>query len=332
MSIIIGGSGSSGTTLLKTILDNHPDIYSGPELSFFNKEKLYKNWNHYKWILLDRSLSIPTDGWFPYASHELLHAQYGWSAQELEGLVRRSETILSFVNQYFERSCKRHHAKIWIEKTPSNTYGFKDFLSLSDQHRVIHLFRNPYDTVTSLVKRGMTPYFAAGLWVYNNSAGLAASVSCPDRYYALKYEDLLQFPQRILDDLFRFIGTVPLDIGCLFDSRKAQGEGLTTWGNNPGGQLSKSSIGSFGRQPVAMQDLVVAALDTFKIRSRVAVEHGLPVATARELCIKLGYDYRETKQQHIVRNGWDLAKDFLSRSVRGYSTGWFGYPGAIKIL
>ena len=41
--IIIGGSGSSGSSLLATILNRHPEVAVGPELSLFNKPVLYEN-------------------------------------------------------------------------------------------------------------------------------------------------------------------------------------------------------------------------------------------------------------------------------------------------
>jgi len=38
---IVGGCGSSGTTLLAHLVSRHPDIASGPEFNYFNHLDLY---------------------------------------------------------------------------------------------------------------------------------------------------------------------------------------------------------------------------------------------------------------------------------------------------
>ena len=40
MQVVMGGSGSTGSSLLKNILNRHPDIFSGEETEFFAKKMI----------------------------------------------------------------------------------------------------------------------------------------------------------------------------------------------------------------------------------------------------------------------------------------------------
>ena len=83
--IIIGGSGSSGTTLLATILNRHHDIAIGPELSLFNKPVFYnqsykifrQNINRY----IKRGIS--TEGWFLYWNTFRDLDKFGWTDEDM---------------------------------------------------------------------------------------------------------------------------------------------------------------------------------------------------------------------------------------------------------
>ena len=81
MAVLIGGSGSTGSSLLRTILNRHPLIFSGSELNFFNKKQLYYNWNKYKTRVLTKNnfYCLYTTGWFPYKSTALLAEDYYWT-------------------------------------------------------------------------------------------------------------------------------------------------------------------------------------------------------------------------------------------------------------
>ena len=163
MSIIIGGSGSAGTTLLRVRLNSHPDLFSGTELNFLNKKLLFNDWNTFKSLIMSSNKSIVTNGWFPYPGTNLLDDDFMWSANDLSDLIDSSKDIVSFTNSFFKPSLTYNNAKVWVEKTPSNAYCFEDFLKQFNNGKVLHAVRNPYDAVASLVSRGMSEFFAAGI-------------------------------------------------------------------------------------------------------------------------------------------------------------------------
>lgn len=331
MSYLIGGSGSSGTSFLRQVLNEHPDIFSGAELSFFNKERLFKDWNKWKRHLTSSNSSFSTDGWTPYVSHNLAHECYGWEQDELADLIEKSNTLLEFVNLFFERPLKMNNKSIWVEKTPSNTYGFQDFLGLSDEHGVIHMVRNPYDTVASLMKRGMSPFFSTGLWVYNNSLGLAAKKISTGRYHLQKYENLVYSFDSELASLIAFLGASTIKSSQLYEENNVRSLGIKTWNNSPSGSVSNTSVGAFNKLDKDVQETIKHAIHTFRIRDNVTKLRRLEANSAAQLCEIYDYEYHVPQSRRPLLHIKDLIMDFSNRSVRGYSTGWLQYPGKVVI-
>jgi hypothetical protein len=330
MSCLIGGAGSSGTTLLRVILDNHPNIFSGPEISLFNKERLYKKWNENKIKLLHDKSGLSTDGWFPYPSNHLLAESYGWTKIELIELINQSSSIWEFVERYFERPLQSYKKNIWIEKTPSNTYGFRYFLEHSEKLKVVHMIRNPYDAVTSLVKRNMSPFFAAGLWVYNNSTGASVYPDYKNQYKLIKYENLVSLFDSTIESILEFIGVQSYDTAGLVSSGH-DSQGILSWNHNPSGEISNKSVGSFNKLNETQQELIKQALCFFRIRKKIMEKKVLKYDSAIELCEVFGYEFLPPKSFNKTYHTNHLFKDFAMRSIKNYSTGWNNYPGSLKL-
>ena len=210
MNILIGGSGSSGSTLLRTLLNNHPDIFSGDELSLFNKHMAYADWPKFC-ASLDETLarSCCSDGWFPFPEINILDTEYGWSSDELKSVIARSCSLVDFAQTFFRRPLEIYEKSFWIEKTPSNAYCFSQFLDQFPESKVIHLVRDPYDSITSLIKRGFSVYYAVGIWFINNA--FALRVESDNRYLRIRYEDLCSETDATMAVIFKFIGAKGFD-------------------------------------------------------------------------------------------------------------------------
>ena len=102
--ILIGGSGSTGSTLLATILNRHPEIAIGPELSLFNKPKLYQISYEIFRDNLDRYLTTGTStrGWHLYWStmREIKH--FGWDNDSLLKLSKECNSAREFSDGFFD--------------------------------------------------------------------------------------------------------------------------------------------------------------------------------------------------------------------------------------
>ena len=329
MSILIGGSGSAGTTLLRVRLNNHPDLFSGTELNFFNKKLLFNDWNKFKSLVIPPNKSIATDGWFPYPGTNLLDDDFKWNANDLSDLIDSSEDINSFTDTFFMRSLTYNNAKVWIEKTPSNAYCFKQFLKQFNDGKVIHVVRDPYDAVASLVGRGMSEFFAAGIWVYNNSSALTPFKS--DRYLSVIYEDLISNPNEVFQNIYRFIGVPNIQTEKPILKANTTIDGFSSWGSDPYSDIKPKAINKFDALNNRQKERIIYALDSFYISSKNIKNNSLEFSNCYELCRFFGYEYKVAKKSYFLSLGGQLLKDAAKRTVKGYPTKLPNYIGRVKI-
>lgn len=333
MGILVGGSGSSGTTVLRSYLNRHPEIFSGAELNFLNKEMFFRSWEEQKHLLLKKNhRGVSTNGWFPYPGTNILHPDYGWRRETLEEIVRLSRSIAEFSDTYFSPSIERTGARFWIEKTPSNAYCFPHFLDAFPNGKVVHVIRNPYDTVASLVKRGMSEYFAAGIWVYNNSAALRAKNST--KYFQISYEGLVRNPDEEFAELFKFLDVKVLSQKELasFPSEEDEAERKTSWKSSPSAEITTKSLGGFSKLDRHSQERIRAALSAFVIPRRIGDAQHLSQLNCEQLCEVFGYDFEVSSNRGTSWLTAQLCRDVAVRTIKGYKTMPPNYPGGLKLF
>lgn len=331
MSILIGGPGSTGSSLLRTILNRHPDLFSGAELGLFNKAPVFTDWMRMRTRLLTRrGRRMSTRGWFPYASHNLLHADYGWSKAELGTVLGLSQSVIDFANRFFSRSLQARHADIWIEKTPSNAYCFPQFLEQCRTGKVIHITRNPLDAVASMVNRGMTPYFAAGNWVYNNAAALR--VADAPRYHRMTYETLVQDPEQTLRGLTDFLGIgFQAEIFNPREEEKHESAGIEAWTYARTERIVNPTTGTFELSPESIQEQIVTALSAVRIHPGHVAQNRFNHRSCQEVCDAIGYTFRPGIRTPAAIRVQQI-RDIARRTCRGYATHWPNQPGSLCFL
>lgn len=329
MPIVIGGSGSVGSTLLATVLNRHSEVFCGPELSLFNKEIVFADWRAARSLILARPQKFVTHGWGPYGGSSLYHDEFYWDRGELDHLLSKSENVSEFACRFFERPLSKEDKRVWIEKTPSNSLCFSEFLETFDDPRVVHMTRNPLDSVLSLVRRGFTPLYAAGIWVYNCAMALRSQRSV--QYYELKYEELTGQPEEVLGALTEFLGistdhqllTTPQDSG--------PSRALESWELSPGDAIKPRGVRSFEQAPVHMRNEIRAALTSFRVSDKHRRRYDPPAASCEEACALLGYEFEPRPDKSFSRKFFaETMADALKRTVQGYKTGLGNYPGTLK--
>lgn len=218
----------SGSTLLRFIIDTHPEICSPGELHLGH---LCEDLGHAVDLLSVGEVAETTN------TDDRLRS--------VNAEVRRMVTDL--MSTYARSKGKR----MWCEKTPRNL-GYLDVLdSVFPDAKYICLHRNCMDVVHSCLEASKVGFFVdisyyaknipstyarnafghasvfADSWADKTSTILAFEREHPEQCFSLKYEELVANPEAILQPMFEFLG-VEWDEGLLdavFKTKHDQGPG-----------------------------------------------------------------------------------------------------------
>lgn len=186
----------SGTTLLRFILDSHPNIVVPPESNFLNGlAELWRN---------------------------------EWYRKGFQGVgvdeTGLDERLREFASAIFDAYAHAKGKSRWFDKTPSYT-DHLDFLDalFGPQCRYIMLYRHGLDVATSMtrmqegnVENGPGKRYKhlhdsvrvcnAAYWMEQCERMLAFEAAHPEQCFRLRYEDYAAEPERFLLPLFAFLG------------------------------------------------------------------------------------------------------------------------------
>jgi hypothetical protein len=197
-------SGRAGTTLLRAMLNAHPDMAVPPE-SFFVAR-----------LLPERHRWEGADGFDVerFTADILVTERFGrWELPEervREGLAERrprdyADAIRALYSLYAETAGKRRFA----DKTPVYIYEMPALAAAFPEARFVHVIRDGRDVAPALVAMDVRPNGlpeAALLWRERVEAGLAAGRELgPERYMELRYEELVGDPEASLRRLCAFV-------------------------------------------------------------------------------------------------------------------------------
>jgi len=192
--IFIGGAGRSGKTLLRVMLDSHPNICCGPELKVFTLiANLYQHF---------------TGPYRPYLE------AYGNNLEDLNGYFR---TLILQLVQNFRRNSGKPR---WAEKTPHNVLYMTTLGAIFPKSRFLNVIRDGRDVACDLVTMDWTDAQGTPLDCTQNIASAArywksvvmesleqtTHPSLEDRALIVRYEDLVQDTERIMRIVLDFLG------------------------------------------------------------------------------------------------------------------------------
>lgn len=211
--------GRSGSTLLRYIIDTHPDICSPGELELGQLSSRLTR------LFSDLSLGQIAQTQSHKEKTRLIHAEV-------------NSVISGWMSKYTESKGKR----LWCEKSPGNIHFLSLLSNIFPDAKFICLYRNCLDVVHSLFEMarsglGINHYYSnrnanevsmyVDMWVDETSKVLAFEQNNVDRCLRVRYEDLVTDPVETLNRVFEFIG-VAWDVGILdsvFSSHHDQGYG-----------------------------------------------------------------------------------------------------------
>lgn len=224
--IFIVGNPRSGTSMMRAILGNHPEIYAFQhELHFF--EGLCASKNLYRRInlaeaaeLTARLLCVETLGWWRQREYQ------AFLIQAHTMLLTWPENVLSPIEiykQFLHTTATAHERKIPCDKTPQYIFYLHEIFENFPQAKVIHLIRDPRDVLHSQKYRWKQQYASKRPWLeilrtwghyhptiisylWRNIIKTSSQWVADPRVYIVKFEDILQNPEEELRKICTFFG------------------------------------------------------------------------------------------------------------------------------
>ena len=199
------GSGRNGSTLLSAILNNHTDIFIPPEQYALAHSILkwqypiHKNWE----TKLQSSIDF------------FLSRCYNWKTTAPEAFTQLNnhlEKNCSFENFFYQlcscESRQKNKAHLLLgDKTPYNTFYVPLLTKTFPTAPFIFLTRDPRDVAASLKRMNSEISLAEIIYRWQDSQQqLAYLLSKKKKVYVCTYEDFVQRPQSIIDEILDFLG------------------------------------------------------------------------------------------------------------------------------
>lgn len=292
MRILIGGSPSTGSSVFRQILNRHPQVFCGPETNLFCYRELYQNWQSARHrMFLPRTLGLQKADVRLIRGLHIEDPEIGWTRNALHRLIKAHKSFPGFCDAFFAKPMEKYEKVHWAEKTPANVLQFKRFMQRFEEAYIVHVVRNPYDTVASLVARGMSAYQAASIYLLYTAHGLALR-GIPG-YLEIQYESMVRDTAGTLEAAL----LQPLDLQFSNDMLNAGNQemaGITRmegWRSDELATVSDRSVGRFTDETTERQEQIVSALASLRLKDTYVKRHVLQHHTIEQLCNDLDYAY-----------------------------------------
>jgi hypothetical protein len=283
---VIVGAPRSGTTLLRFMLDAHPDLAIPPETGFLVLAAGFEQSADLRQQFFDALTAFPPDApaWDDYG----LSRDRFWSV--LQGTVPFSvaDGYRAFYRAYAERFGKRR----WGDKTPMYCQHLLDIDRLLPEAHFIHVIRDGRDVALSLRQTWFSPghniEFLAEHWRTSVSTAREQGAGC-GHYIEVRFEELIRDSHAVLQRLCDFLDLPYSDV-MLDYPRRVPGR-LTEHRDRR--RVDGSLVVSHGGR-VRQQALTMAAPQPSRVQAwRTEMEEGERFrfeAIAGDLLLELGYD------------------------------------------
>ena len=205
--IFVVGVHRSGTTLLRYMLNSHPRIYIPPESDFiprfFGRDPLGE-------MSKERAAQVLET---IFSEYRLVKEWQGAPPQAerfLDQLPTR--TPAEFLDTLYRLYAQQNDAVRWGDKTPIYASYIDLIHQIFPQAQFVHIIRDGRDAALSMLDKWgqrdfhIDMYFAARNWVRRIRKAQASGARLgPRLYYELRYEGLVENPERELVALCSFL-------------------------------------------------------------------------------------------------------------------------------
>lgn len=202
-TIFVLGCPRSGTTLLRTMLMGHPEIFAGPELYLIQYHSM-----------LQRERLITDSGayWKTMGLAQTIQMMRGWTiTRAFQYVTHITKSDFPIIDVY-KLLHDWNNKKFLVDKSPSTTFNMQTLEKIEQWFNdpfYIHIVRHPVPVVQSMMRMQINPpqtnhtaESAQFRWRNDNSNALHHLALIPvERQFHLRYEDLVQDPKQQLSGI-----------------------------------------------------------------------------------------------------------------------------------
>lgn len=204
----IVGSGRSGNTLLRKLLNNHSTITIPPETYVLGAViKRYRQQRTMRWTdLVDYIFS--TFEFYP--EFETFNISLRPLVKELKNISIENRNLAFMLNRFYHYYAQQIGSDCgrWGDKTPINTFVLERIYSVFPDAKFIHIIRDGCDVIASYMQAGIYQTFedAAERWKVSVKLAERFSKQHPGTVLTIRYEDLVTVPNHTLLKVCNFLG------------------------------------------------------------------------------------------------------------------------------
>lgn len=190
--IFVGGMFRSGTSLLRAMIGQHPNVASGLETY---------------WFALDWDRRDDED--VQERLRRLAHF-YEFDTNDFWAMVDESPSVYVFLSKFLSAYTARLEKKRWAEKTPGNIQHMDRIISGWPDAKIVHIIRDPKDIYASLREEkkwdSVDEFTERWCSIVGAVEGFRDKLDLgPDRYFEVRYEALIADPLATTQKLFEFL-------------------------------------------------------------------------------------------------------------------------------
>ena len=186
--VFIGGLMKSGTSLLRKLVSEHPNIFGGLETFWFSEE-FTSQW---------QDADSKRQKW--------LREFYEVSLEDYLKIQASASSPSDFLNQFLHYCTHKEGKQRWVEKTPDNILHLDKIWAHWPEAKIIHVLRDPRDVYASWKrnKKRSLEFFLSQL------KEIATKVP-PEKdhnknnYLEIRYEKLTKDTEKCLEEVFEFL-------------------------------------------------------------------------------------------------------------------------------
>jgi hypothetical protein len=301
--IFIVGAMRSGTTLMRLMLNRHPDV-SIPAESHFVSELLRRFGPDVmlQGDTLEQALEMIT-------THTEWQRDWHDDPDDLVATARRGApfTMAAFIDLLFTREIASTGKPLWGDKTPSYLRRVEELLLCFPDARFIGMVRDPRDVHLSLKSKGWvgtTPWEIARYQRACAELTRRHRRSRPECFMIVRYEDLVLHAEETLRASCEFLG-IPFDSDML-DFHEDAAEHVQQWELETGAHeklLRPPSASDVGRWPREASRIEVAETEAImgEALEWFGYERTLPPTLVRPLRIEARVRFHARRPRRAAR-------------------------------